>query len=135
MSIEKSCGAVVYRETDIGVEFLAVKSKASGDWGFPKGHVEEGESEEETAKREVLEETGLSIILHDDFRTTVGYTMPNGITKEVVYFIGKALEHTVRIQIEEIQEYRWLNFNDMFQLITFENTREVLMRASGSLNA
>lgn len=134
ISIEKSCGAVVYRETDIGVEFLAVKSKANGDWGFPKGHVEEGESEEETAKREVLEETGLSIILHDNFRTTVEYTMPNGIPKEVIYFIGKPLETIVNIQQEEIQEYRWLNYNDMLPLITFENTREVLKRARSFLN-
>lgn len=135
MSNEKSCGAVVYRETDSGIEFLAIKSKAHGDWGFPKGHMEKGESEQETAKREVLEETGLNVTLVDQFRTTIEYTMPNGIAKEVVYFIGKALpEHNVRLQQEEIQEYRWLKFNEILPLISYKNTREVLIKAKKFLN-
>ena len=98
MSMEKSCGAIVYRESDIEIEFLAIKSKSNGDWGFPKGHMENGETEEQTAKREVFEETGLKVTLVDEFRTTAKYTMPNGISKEVVYFIGKAsLKHAVKI--------------------------------------
>jgi len=135
MSNEKSCGAVVYRETDSTIEFLAIKSKAHGDWGFPKGHMEKGESEQETAKREVLEETGLKVSLVDEFRATIKYIMPNGIAKEVVYFIGKAApEHTVKIQQEEIQEYRWLKFNEILPLISYENTREVLIKANNFLN-
>lgn len=63
MILEKSCGAVVYRHYGDTVEYLTVKSKAFGHWGFPKGHVEEGESEQESAKREVLEETGLNIAI------------------------------------------------------------------------
>lgn len=60
--------------------------------------------------------------------------MPNGIKKEVVYFIGEALEDKVNIQNQEIQEYRWLNYNVMLPLITFPKTREVLMRARSFLN-
>lgn len=136
MNKEKSCGAVVYRKLDTGIEYLVIKSKAHGDWGFPKGHMEKGESEQETAKREVLEETGLSVTLIDEFRTTVEYTMPNGIPKEVVYYIGKAsAEHAVKIQQEEIREYKWLKFNEILRLITFENTREVLRRVNNFLNS
>ena len=63
MGKEKSCGAVVFRKSASKLEFIAVKSKANGHWGFPKGHVETGESEAETAIREVFEETGLRITL------------------------------------------------------------------------
>ena len=136
MSKEKSCGAVVYRETGSEIEFLAIKSKAHGDWGFPKGHMEKSESEQETAKREVLEETGLNVTLIDEFRTTVKYIMPNGVEKEVVYFIGKVLpDHTVKVQQEEIEEYRWLKFNEILPLITYENTREVLIKAKKFLSS
>lgn len=133
MDIEKSCGAVVYRKTVTGIEVLAVKSRTNGDWGLPKGHVEDGESEEETARREVFEETGLEITLKKGFRTTVEYTMPNGIAKKVVYFIGEATGQDVTIQQEEIQEYRWLKYNDMLSLMTYENIREVLMKANSFL--
>ncbi len=57
MFIEKSCGVIVYRIQIEKIEFLAVKSKVNGHWGFPKGHMENHESEEQTAKREVFEET------------------------------------------------------------------------------
>jgi len=133
MRIEKSCGAVVYRESNRGLEFLAVQSKASGDWGLPKGHVEKGESEEETAMREVLEETGINIILDQYFRTTVEYILPNGRPKEVVYFIGRALDSTVNIQEEEIRESRWLSYDDMITTLTYDEIKEVLKRAASYL--
>lgn len=133
MSIEKSCGALVYRDSDRGLEFLAVQSKASGDWGLPKGHVEKGESEEETAMREVLEETGISIILDPDFRSRVEYILPNGRPKEVVYFIGRALDSAVSIQEEEIRESRWLSYDDMITTLTYDEIKEVLKRAASYL--
>ena len=60
MKKEKSCGAIVYREKD-GVEILLIKHKNGGHWAFPKGHVENKETEEETALREIREETGLTL--------------------------------------------------------------------------
>ena len=53
---EKACGCIISQNNKI----LLIR-QMSGMWGFPKGHVEEGETEEQTAKREVKEETGLSI--------------------------------------------------------------------------
>ena len=56
MEYEKSCGAVVFRIGERGPEALVIHQNA-GHWGFPKGHVEPGEDEEQTALREILEET------------------------------------------------------------------------------
>lgn len=126
MKFEKSCGAAVYRHFSSTIEFLAVKSKSFGHWGFPKGHMEEGESEEETAKREVLEETGLNIALCSGFKTSKEYLPEKGILKEVVYFIGKSLGEDVSIQQEEIQDYKWLDYDKMLELLTFDNDKNVL---------
>jgi 8-oxo-dGTP pyrophosphatase MutT (NUDIX family) len=103
-----------------------VKNKAFGHWGFPKGHVEEKESEEETAKRELLEETGLNITLCSRFRTSINYSPTKGISKEVVFFIGKYLCENINIQQEEIQDYKWLDFSRAFELLTFDTDRKVL---------
>ena len=68
MKMEKSCGAIVARQTDTGREILLIRHVNGGHWAFPKGHVEENETEEQTALREILEETGLSVTLDTGFR-------------------------------------------------------------------
>lgn len=135
MIAEKSCGAVIYRKVGEGLEFLVVKSKPNGHWGFPKGHVEKGESEEETAKREVFEETGLSVSLHDGFRTRIEYPLANSRLKEVIFFISEVLNQSVNIQEEEIEEFRWVKYSDAFDTLTFKNNKQVLMEARDFLNS
>lgn len=126
MKYEKSCGAVIYRYFGDTIKFIAVKSKTGGHWGFPKGHVEDRESEQETAMREVLEETGLNITLCDGFRTTIKYSPTEGIIKEVVFFIGKSLYGEVNIQQEEIMNYKWLDYSKAVELLTFDYEKNVL---------
>ena len=69
MTFEKSCGAIVYRKHHGNTEILLIKHINSGHWSFPKGHMEQGESETETALREIKEETGLDVLLDPTFRT------------------------------------------------------------------
>lgn len=133
MRLEKSCGAVIYRDYNGTVEFLTVRSKAFGHWGFPKGHVEEGETEEETAKREVLEETGLEINICSDFRTSIEYSPKRVVYKEVIFFIGKPIGENVTIQEEEIADFRWLDYENMLVLITYENEKKALREAMAFL--
>ena len=57
MNNEKSCGAIVYRKFHGNTEILLIRHIKSGYWSFPKGHVEGDEPEEETARREITEET------------------------------------------------------------------------------
>ena len=64
---EKSCGAIVYRKYHGNTEILLIKHINSGHWSFPKGHVEGDETEEETAKREIMEETGIDVNLDTTF--------------------------------------------------------------------
>lgn len=64
---EKSCGALVYRKYHGNTEILLIKHLNSGHWSFPKGHVEEGETEVETAIREIKEETGIDVMIDQSF--------------------------------------------------------------------
>ena len=87
---EKSCGAIVYRKFHGNTEILLIKHVNSGHWSFPKGHVEAGETEIETAKREVMEETAIDVMIDPTFRETVTYSPKKDTLKVVVYFLAKA---------------------------------------------
>ncbi len=83
--LERSCGAVVYTERDGQRRYVLVKG---GYVGLPKGHMEKGESERETAVREIREETCVSTQIVPGFRRVVTYHMPNGNDKRGGLFSG-----------------------------------------------
>ncbi len=131
MSYEKSCGAVVYKISNKEIQYLLLKSTGLDSyWGFPKGHMEDLETEEETALREVSEECGLKVNLIDGFRATDKYNIDNFIEKEVVLFLGEADNSLIKIQVEEIEDYRWCNYEEAKSLLTYESGRRILSEAN-----
>jgi bis(5'-nucleosidyl)-tetraphosphatase len=126
MNFEKSCGAVIYRGENESLEFLIISHNSDGHWGFPKGHVEDGENEEETALREIYEETGLTVTFTSGFRVSIEYPIKQEIMKEVVFFLAKTKEQDVNIQLEELQDYKWANFKDAREMVTYETSKRVL---------
>ncbi len=127
MSYEKSCGAVVYKTSNKGIKYLLLNSIGLDSyWGFPKGHMEYSETEEETALREVFEECGLKVNLIDGLRATDKYNIDNFIEKEVVLFLGEADNSLIKIQVEEIEDYRWCNYEEAKSLLTYESGRRIL---------
>lgn len=129
MKQEKSCGALVYRIEDEMLIFLLLRHKHGGHWSFPKGHVEAGESEEETALREVLEETNLHITLREGFRQVVEYAPKPKTKKTVVYFLGHAQQGDPTPQAEEISEIRWMTAGEAQNSVTFCNDKNLLTQA------
>jgi|GEM_PF-590035 len=126
---EKSCGAVVTKVNGSNTQFLLIKNK-SNYWGFPKGHVENAESEIDTALRECYEETGVNVELDKDFRIETEYFISTNIFKNVVYFIGKANSSEVIIQEEEVDEYKWVSYKKALELLTFESDKNILTKAN-----
>ncbi len=126
---EKSCGAVVYtKENDI-YKFLIIK-QTNDVWGFPKGHVEKGETEEETAKREIREETNLDVDIDINFREVITYVVEATMnTKDTVFFIGQPKTNDVKLQETELIEYNWLEYEDALNRLTYYDTRKVLEKA------
>lgn len=104
---EKSCGAIVYRTRDDGViEYLVLYQHRSGTWSLPKGHIAAGETEEETALREVWEETGLKVSLQNGFRREMSYTVSAKALKHVVFFLARA-QGELTLGENEISDYIW----------------------------
>jgi len=129
MAKEKSCGAIVYRKQAGKLQLLILRHRMGGHWSFPKGHVEDGETEVETALREVKEETGLTIELYDGFREQVSYSPRPGIKKDVVYFLGFAADSKTTRQEEEISEIRWIDVDKTGHYLTYENDRRLIQCA------
>lgn len=128
----KSCGAVVYRKNGGKTEYLLLLQRKSGTWSFPKGHMEVGETEEETALREIREEIGREVGFARNFRTVVRYPVSEKTEKEVVLFLAET-EDEPRIRPNEIQEYRWVLPEDAMRLL-YDCYGEVISQTEKYLN-
>ena len=129
MQYEKSCGAIVYRKFHGNTELLLIKNQNGGHWSFPKGHVETGETEEETAVREIKEETGIDVILDTSFRRVITYAPKKEITKDVVYFLAKATSYEYTPQEEEIAKIKWVEINHATTILSYDNDRQLVNQA------
>jgi tRNA nucleotidyltransferase (CCA-adding enzyme) len=134
MQKERSCGVIIYQDNP-DTRYLIVKSKANGHWGFPKGHIEEDETEIDAARREVKEETGLDVVIHEDFKLSMEYMISqSAIRKEVILFLGTPTSTSVTIQESEIAMCKWATFTDTLKLFVYENQKEILTQAHEFLN-
>ena len=126
---EKSCGALVVRREEDHYYILMIRHKPRGNRSFPKGHVEEGESEYITAMREVMEETSSRIAIVSDFRATVQYSPAPGVMKEVVYFLAFTTSADIRPREGEIAEVEWIPLENAEQCLAHENDKTVFRAA------
>lgn len=133
MKQEKSCGAVIVTKETEEPKFLLIKHHNGGHWAFPKGHVEGNEIEEETALREIMEETHLTVELDTQFRHVVRYSPYEGTVKDVIYFMAYASEQEIHKQDEEVLDSSWSNFEEALALVTYENDRTILQAAKDYL--
>lgn len=131
MIIEKSCGAVVFTKNAEGIEYVIIESK-EGYYGFPKGHVENNETELETARREVLEETGLQVEFLENFRIEDSHPFQrNGETrmKYIVYFLAEFSNQFLRAQESELNSIHLMDYETAMSSFQFENSKRILKEA------
>ncbi len=121
MKKEKSCGTIII---DSNKRVLLVKQKL-GWVGFPKGHMEQGETEMETARRETKEETNLDVIVDEKKRYTISYITSTQIDKEVVYFRAKPISSSLLPQEAEIAEIMWVDIDEVKPYLSFDNLKQL----------
>ena len=121
---EKSCGVIVFYNDKV----LLIKHNL-GHIGFPKGHVEGMETEEETAIREVKEETNCDVEIIPGFREIITYSPKKNITKDVIFFIGKTLNKELSPQLAEVQKADFVNYKEALNLLTYQDEKDLLKKA------
>lgn len=133
MRMEKSCGAVIFRGKGENREYLLLRS-VGGHVTLCKGHVEGGETEHETATREIREETALCVDFVEGFREVITYSPKPDCMKDVVFFLARVTDGTLTCQPEEVAEAWFAPFKQAFEAMTHESDRGVLQKAENFLN-
>lgn len=135
MAIEITSGAVVYRKNNGEVEYLLLESQNKGHfWGFPKGHVEGNETLEETAKREIKEETQLVLPIDTSFHVYTEYDLPNGNRKQMTLYTADLTQsEDIHLQAEEIKNCGWFNYADARERLTYDNLKQLLDQVNDHL--
>ena len=153
MPVEKSAGAVIFQNQKGIIKYLLLNypSTTRGAkrprsrvntlrgrdyWDLPKGHIEKGEKELDTVKREVEEETGLKDIkIVEGFKEWIKYFFRHKektIFKIVIFYLAEAKSGKVKISEEHIG-YKWLPFEKAIKQLTFKNARDILRKANNFL--
>lgn len=129
---EISAGAITYTIENDTILYLLIKD-FHGNYGFPKGHLENKETRREAALREIKEETGIDVTLDETFEKELVYIMPNGIEKTSVYYLGYYENQTPVAQEEEVETMLLLPYEEAYEKLTFDNMKEVLAQANDHL--
>lgn len=108
----KSCGVLPYREENGLGEYLLVYENYSQCWSIPKGHMEMGETEAETAQRELFEETGLTAQLDTDHWSSIEYAVSPIVRKQMVFCLGRVCG-TPRTRKGEIDGFQWVKEEEL----------------------
>lgn len=147
MPREKSAGAIIFRRDSGSIYYLLLHYAPAepgkrGQWGFAKGHIEEGETEVQTAKREVAEETGIKDLkIIPGFKKLEKYFFKRSyglegearkkapwIFKLVAFFLAETKIKEIKVSHEHLG-FLWLPIDEAIKKTTFKNSKKLLKEA------
>ncbi|MBA3708916.1 MAG: NUDIX domain-containing protein [Planctomycetes bacterium] len=123
-----ACGLILRRSARGGPLWLLLKAAKHREWGFPKGHQDDGESVIETALRECAEECGIGLVAIDGPALELHYAVPNGRQKRTVYFPAITACSDVTLSREHVSA-KWFDADGVMKHLPHPNIR-ALFRAS-----
>ena len=124
MKYEKSCGCIIVKDGAVLIE--KQKHREERFWNFPKGHQDSGETDIEIALRETKEEVGLEVKITDKNPIIMKYMIDKSTTeKTVILFLAQLVnpDAKVIIQEEEVEEARWVPFDKVEDILTFDRSK------------
>lgn len=128
---QQSAGIITFAHKNHEIKYL-ILHYLSGHWDFPKGKLEENETNQQAAARELQEETGLSAQLIPGFQESLSYTFKERgklIRKTVTFFVGITDEQPVRLSREHTG-YLWLPYEKAHEKLTYQNAKDLLQKAN-----
>ncbi len=135
--MEQSAGGIIFYRTAKGEPLFLLMINRKGYWEFPKGHLQQGETDLAAARREVNEETGLGQLkVLQGFRTRIKYKyrrLGRQADKEVVFFLMETRPQGVVVS-DEHQGFVWLPYQEALSKLSYNNARRVLSEGYAFLN-
>ena len=133
MKYEESFGVIPLTKERGHWEVFLIQHQRGGYWGFPKGHAEKGETPEETAFRELKEETNLELVRYirsEPFHEQYQFTMDGKrVSKRVSYYAAE-VSGRVELQSQEIQDGMWVLFPDALVKVTHSEGKSILAQVA-----
>ena len=131
--MEKSCGVVLFNSDKfLLLQHINEDSRVDGHWDFPKGHVELGEEEIDTALRELKEETDIEDVdIIPSLKQFINYNISKdtlSVSKKVIFFLAETKVWDVSLSSEH-QNFVWLNFEEAVERLTYDNAKNILKEA------
>lgn len=134
--MEISCGTILYTRVDGELQYVVLREPVNGYCGFPKGHMEAGESERQTAIRETWEETSVNAEIVGDFRRETAYSLRRGGYKKVTYFLARFFDQTPAHNPDfEYLEVMLLPYAKAYAALTHENMKAFLAEADAYIKS
>lgn len=137
----KSAGVIIFRKDNNKIYYLVLKYNTIGKvdktyWGFAKGTIEENEKEIETIVREAEEETGINDLnFIKGFKEKENYFFKNNnktVFKTVVYLLAETKTKEIKLSYEHL-DYKWLVLEEAVKILTFDNSKNILIKANNSV--
>ncbi|MGN1020137.1 MAG: NUDIX hydrolase [Aristaeellaceae bacterium] len=129
MELVRSAGAALYTVKDGEIRWVLVREK-SGSVGLPKGHVERGETPEQTALREIREETGLRAELCGAAPLTDAYPLADGRMKHVTYYLARYADQPLKHDPTQVEEAMLLPLEEALATLSHSSARRILRKAA-----
>ncbi len=130
---EFSAGGIVCNDKGqvLLVNNMALRDPNKSYWGFPKGHIDKGESSKDAAIREVKEEVGLEVEIIEKIGQSKYIFTKNGekVFKVVVMFLMKAKVGELRVLEEELMDAKWFSPDEALEKLSFKQDKDLLKEA------